>query len=219
MKHLRRQAMVSNKKRHANRANAQKSTGPRTAAGKSRASRNAMRHGLASVTFAPTGYSERITQIANKLCEHDPFPYRYEVALEIAEAQVLIDRIRLARAAAIVRRKPPVQTKPPGMTAMSEEEFQALQRAIAKGHGRRINELILAPAKRFKEFVQALKRGESPAPLKFYPDAPPLTLTKEQQELEDFRGAVTELANLERYERRALSRRRRAIRTFDALRD
>ena len=148
--------MGSEKKSRANRENAKKSTGPRTTAGKSRASRNAMRHGLFSVAFAELGYSERVTRIANKLCENDPFPYRYDVALDLAEAQVMIGRIRLARAHLIATRKArSKETRPAGMTAISEEEFQALLSAVA----------------------------------------------------------------LERYERQAISRKRRAIRKFDALQD
>ena len=39
-------SMASEKQIAANRANAQKSTGPKTAAGRSKAGRNAFRHGL-----------------------------------------------------------------------------------------------------------------------------------------------------------------------------
>ena len=40
--------MTTEAKRAANRANAQKSTGPRSSEGKARASQNATRHGLAT---------------------------------------------------------------------------------------------------------------------------------------------------------------------------
>ena len=161
--------MDSEKKSRANRENAKKSTGPRTTAGKSRASRNAMRHGLSSVAIADTSNTERITRIANKLCENDPFPYRYGVALEIADAQVMIDRIRLARAHLIATKKaPPKQTRSADMTAISEEEFQALVSALAKGPVRRIRQIIMAPSKRFAAYVHALARGESPTPPPIY---------------------------------------------------
>ena len=42
--------MTSEQKIEANRRNGRKSRGPRTAAGKLTASRNALRHGLASIT-------------------------------------------------------------------------------------------------------------------------------------------------------------------------
>ena len=89
--------MIPEKRLLANRINASKSTGPRTSVGKYRASRNAVRHGLFSILLT-AGSSEKITQIAKKLCEYDPFPYRYDVALEVAEAQIMLNRIRVARA-------------------------------------------------------------------------------------------------------------------------
>jgi hypothetical protein len=97
--------VVSGKKLRANRENAKRSTGPRTIEGKSRASRNAVRHGLFSAALRDARRPDRVAQIANKLCDGDPFPYRYEAALEVAEAQVLLDRIRAARAHMITTTK------------------------------------------------------------------------------------------------------------------
>ena len=47
--------VVSEKQRRANRQNAKKSTGPKTAAGKARASRNALKHGLLAKDVVITG--------------------------------------------------------------------------------------------------------------------------------------------------------------------
>ncbi len=47
--------VVSEKQRRANRRNAQKSTGPKTVAGKARASRNALKHGLLAKDVVITG--------------------------------------------------------------------------------------------------------------------------------------------------------------------
>jgi hypothetical protein len=152
--------MISAKKLRANRSNAKKSTGPRTANGKSRTSRNALRHGLAGTLPSTASQSARVTQIADKLCVNDPFPYRYDEALMIAEMQVLIERIRMYRAAIIVSGN-----------------------AQSEGNG-------------------GLR-----------------TLALDQQDQRGFRKALPELARVERYEHRALSRRRRAIRRFDALCD
>lgn len=49
------EAMTSERQFEANRENAKKSTGPRTQTGKSRSSRNALRHGLARVTLCDAG--------------------------------------------------------------------------------------------------------------------------------------------------------------------
>lgn len=58
--------MTTERQRRANRANAQKSTGPRTAAGKARASRNAVTHGLTTTPDA------RSVDIWNRIIHENP---------------------------------------------------------------------------------------------------------------------------------------------------
>jgi hypothetical protein len=224
--------MSSVKRVLANRENAKKSTGPRTSAGKFRAGRNALRHGLSSVGSAHHGASRRVTTIAKKLCEKDPFPYRFHVALQIAEEQAMIERIRLARAHVTVASRPPSSRqqesrwprRPPGMTAMTEEEFYQLNEAVSKGHVRKVRKIIMAPSKRFAAFVKALRRGEK-QPMPTYPILPPAVpaedplLTVEEQRFQSFCAALPVLERLNRHESRALSRRNRAIRKFKALQD
>ncbi|MCH7994756.1 MAG: hypothetical protein IIB57_09980 [Planctomycetes bacterium] len=60
--------VVSEKQRRANRQNAQKSTGPKTAAGKARASRNALKHGLLAKDVVITG-----TDLAESRADFDAF--------------------------------------------------------------------------------------------------------------------------------------------------
>jgi hypothetical protein len=192
----------------------------RTAEGKSRASRNAVRHGLFDASRWSTQHSDRVTQIANKLCEGDPFAYRSEAALAVADAQVLLDRIRLARAHMIATTKArPKQTRWPGMTAFSEKEFQELLSAIRRGKPRRVKQIIMAPANRLKAFVEAVLHGENALPPPSYPVPPPVPVTPEEQRLLDFRACLPNLPALDRYEQRAYARLRRAIRRFDALHD
>ena len=56
--------MSSQKQIAANRRNGRKSRGPRTAAGKSVSSRNALRHGLASISRHNPAFAPRIEAIA-----------------------------------------------------------------------------------------------------------------------------------------------------------
>ena len=74
-----------------NRENAKKSTGPRTRRGKSRASRNAVRHALATVNFGDSGIlrSDRASGEGHLQRRIDPF--LYEQAVIIAETYIFLD--------------------------------------------------------------------------------------------------------------------------------
>ena len=144
----------------ANRENAKKSSGPRTRRGKSRASRNSVRHGLEAVNFGIAGLPKKVARLAKTICKDNSDPFRFEQAVIIAESQILIARVRAARVAALES------------TLVSADQ------------GVRI---AGDPAEELRDSVA------------------------------NIRLALPELLSLERYERRALSRRKRAIRRFDAL--
>jgi hypothetical protein len=66
--------MTSERRIAANRINARKSRGPRTAAGKSKASRNAWRHGLSRISYLNPAVSEKIAVMAKAICGEDAEP-------------------------------------------------------------------------------------------------------------------------------------------------
>jgi hypothetical protein len=83
----------------ANRANARKSSGPRSSAGKSRASCNAYRHGLSlSAPLTP-----QIETFARKIAGNAVDAITLERAREIAQAEFDLARVRRAKVALIVR--------------------------------------------------------------------------------------------------------------------
>jgi hypothetical protein len=95
--------MTSETQIAANRRNSGRSRGPRTAAGKSRASFNAMRHGLAAITRHNRALSPDIERLARAICADDRDPLLLEQALAIAENEMVLIRVRAARVAAIER--------------------------------------------------------------------------------------------------------------------
>ena len=81
----------------ANRINAQASTGPKTAGGKSRAAQNARRHGLSlSVAVNPL-FADQVTALAHKFVGRSCDSEVCELAYEAAAAQIDLARIRWAR--------------------------------------------------------------------------------------------------------------------------
>lgn len=88
--------MTSERKVAANRKNALRSAGPKTAAGKSRSSRNAFRHGLAVAISSQPCFSKEIEALARSLAgKGKPVT---DFARVIAETEIDLQRIRKMRA-------------------------------------------------------------------------------------------------------------------------
>ena len=100
-------AMSSTKKVAANRVNGRRSRGPRTGAGKARASRNARRHGLAAFNNKDPAMSGQIKQMVDAICQGDDDPLLRERAVAIAEAQLWLSCIRTEKVAVLERLRDP----------------------------------------------------------------------------------------------------------------
>ena len=216
--------MTSQRRIAANRKNAKKSTGPRTRRGKARASRNAIRHGLNAADFGNSARCDKVDRIARMLCQHDPDASRYEQAIIIGESQLLLARVRAARIAAIERiRKGAVQCARPSPGYPSSDEIDDLFRDLKHGDFRNLKSVM----NRFTSMLNALTNNQRPVPKPRKPSQPasdtcatspkPTGDSNVLDEVACLCQAIPELQKLERYERRALSRRRRAIRKFDAM--
>jgi hypothetical protein len=85
----------------ASRANARKSTGPRTPAGKALAARNACRHGLNLPALCDPALSRDVEELARAIVRSivgaAADPRCHELACRVAEAQVDLARARRAR--------------------------------------------------------------------------------------------------------------------------
>jgi hypothetical protein len=229
--------MTSTKKIAANRNNARKSTGPRTAQGKSRTSRNALRHGFAIVPRPNGPASAQIESMAKAICGEGATPFQYEQALTIAESEMMLLRVRAARVAAIERARtinpmPNVQAS----AYPTNDEWALALEALARGQPRPATRLferaaraVLAEAATAANVTanQLDPTGEErplPVPQRGVTAAQAAAQSATQgqfpsamcNEVDAFKNALPELIRLDRYEQRALSRRQRAIRMFDA---
>jgi hypothetical protein len=164
----------------ANRANAKRSTGPRSAVGKKRSARNALRHGLARPIHEMAELAPEITQLSRQLAGVEPDASINETAEQVAEAQLDLARIRRARHRLILAIEKILASgegpkMPDGRSKAAEDAIEQAMRRLAPGLER--------------YFVRNRTTGDSALALQ-----------------------IKELAALECYERRAFSRRKRALR-------
>jgi hypothetical protein len=199
--------MISRAKIAANRSNARRSRGPRSTDGKFGVSRNALRHGLAAVTRRDPARSSEIERMARAICGPDTNPLLFEQALMIAANQIVLLCVRTERVAAIERLRDITATplaKPNNSLERAKARFREAQLAYER--------LVQVKAKN-ADTGQARDSAQNPASEATQPARQPKP-TRSRDEFDAMRHAMPDLDRLERYERRAWSRRKRAIRNF-----
>lgn len=182
--------MTGERKIRANRANARTSTGPKTARGRSHAARNAFRHALSLPVYSDPVLSEEVEALAREIIGTDANPEMQELARRIAEAQIDLRRVRHARHQILSQ-------------ALSDPDYESQatlhkKMALAIRCLRRHGTSKPMPQNEMK-FLESKPEG----PYKF------ATILADK---------TRQLLALDRYERRAVSRRNRAIQSLDATR-
>jgi hypothetical protein len=94
--------MASERQIAANRANARKSTGPRSDSGKTRASRNALKHGL-NTPMSGAAVTREIEVLAHQIAGDREDRARMAAARDAAEAQLDLARVQRVGVAFIER--------------------------------------------------------------------------------------------------------------------
>jgi hypothetical protein len=101
--------MSSEHKITASRNNGRRSSGLRTKAGKTRASRNALQHGLAAISHGESIPSGDIARLAKAICGDDSDPALLAQARVIAQNEMVLRAIREQQMAAVERLRDPTE--------------------------------------------------------------------------------------------------------------
>jgi hypothetical protein len=173
--------MASERQIAANRRNARKSTGPRSGAGRKRASRNAYRHGLTLSISSTAAFAKQLDKLVHKIAGDTEDEIVLERARAVAQAQLELARVRRAKVALIERASAFGELDPPQLT---------------------VAQLI--------RIMNALDRGRLIVPKPIDASAA-MPSQEPERSAEAVRRVLPKLRKLDRYERRAAAQRDRAV--------
>jgi hypothetical protein len=177
--------LTSDRKIKANRENARASTGPKTAQGRARAARNHFRHGLSLPVDSDPTWSEEVQALAREIAGTNANADIQNLALRVAEAHIDLRRIRHARHLLLSR----ALSDPYYDSRANTRDKVAVLRALLRKNA---PDVPMAVVEKF---------------LASSPEGPQKFATILAQE-------ARQLLAMDRYERRAFSRRKSAIRAF-----
>ena len=178
--------MASERQIEANRRNARSSTGPRSASGKKRSSKNAFRHGLSRPLFGAE-FTRELETLARQIVGETMGELVMELGRAAAEAELDLARIRQVKIGLIER-----------LAAFGVLDAQEILGSPA-------NQVARIKRTRLDATV------EMECPVDRLPSMP---AGKLERTVEALRRALPELARLVRYETRAAARRDRATRAL-----
>jgi hypothetical protein len=205
--------------------------GPRTAAGKAIASRNALRHGFAAATYQPSTSPDRLERLARAIAGGDTDPAVISQAFKIATTEIMLSEIAAHKIWAVERLHEryavALAQKNNSLNLMRARFMQSLvaewtikqrlpeilrkyeptmpEEEIAKHCGPSdslVPRRLLARLEEPEEPVRPTARSKSKSPDDVWAD---------RDDHEAFEAAIEDLIRLDRYEQRAWSRQKRSI--------
>jgi len=175
--------MASERQIAANRRNARRSTGPRSSGAKKRVAQNDYRHGLTVSITSSEGLAKQLDKLAREIAGDTEDPVLLECARAIAQAELELARVRLAKVALIERASAFGELDPPRSSSTVTRIIRLLN-AFYPGR------------------VALPKPADSSATM---PSQEPY------RSAEAVRRVLPELRKLDRYGHRAATRRDRAV--------
>jgi hypothetical protein len=149
--------MASERQIAANRLNARKSTGPRSGAGKKRASGNAYRHGLTLNIISTAALAEQLDKLVREIAGDSEDAILLERARAVAQAELELARVRRVKVALIERASAFGELNPPRVTVT-----QMIQLLNAVDRGRPMPKPIEAsatmPSQEPERLAEAVRR-------------------------------------------------------------
>jgi hypothetical protein len=202
--------MPSSQKLAANRDNARHSTGPKSKDGKQRSRVNALKHGLAVSASTIPALAPDIMHLAQLIAgDNEADPFVWEAARQVASAAIDVVRARRARTEFLGQMSqgayflpvPPLEPMPTQFLSYKSSSLDTRIRAVLDGT---IDDLHRREA---AQIDRVFKAHEETQRIIHHNAQVRRSLTEWEQ-----------LERLDRYERRALSRRDKTIRLLDEAR-
>jgi hypothetical protein len=186
--------VTSDRQRRANQSNAKASTGPATSGGKARSAQNALRHGLSIPVRSDPALAPQAEAIALIIAGPNADAETLDYARQVGEAQVDINRVRSLRREVIARGL----SHPRSDCAYTPlQQVRLLNRFLDRFERNKVTSIDL----------ETIDPVIHPKPLDWNVMFAAVLI-----------DSAGELTRLDRYERRALSRRKSGIRSIDAHR-
>jgi hypothetical protein len=186
--------MASEAQIAANRRNARNSTGPRSASGKKRASRSALRHGLTK-PMSGVAFAREVEALARQIARDPADRFEMVSARQVAEMQLELARVQRIKLAVIER-----------IAVFGRLEQRKLFRTI------RDEAAWMALS------CLGVRLGKTRPKCALDP-LPAMPTEEPARTAEAVRRALPDLIRLNRYESRAIARRDRAVRRLLAQRE